>query len=97
MRYSYGPVPNEGGTPYVNGQMVFRKALSQALACPFPCWLGTPLSFAPPEAADVTPHLHSPALIYKGRTGVEWILKLYGKLKWILKLTGRARLETQVF
>ena len=31
----------------------------------------------------------------KGRTGVEWILKLYGKLKWILKLTGRARLAAR--
>ena len=71
--------------------MVFRKALSQALACPFPCWLGTPLSLAPPEAADViTPHLHSPAYKQDERqddAGLKWILKLY--------VTGRARLATQ--
>ena len=88
MRYSYGPVANEGGTPYINGRMVFCKALSQALACPFPCWLGTPLSFAPPEAPDVTPHLHSPASTQERQdAGVKWILKLY--------VTRRARLAAQ--
>ena len=31
-RYSYGPGPHRGGTPYITGRIVFRKALSHALS-----------------------------------------------------------------
>ena len=41
MRYSYGPVPKEGGTPHNPYSRTNR--LSQGprpgMSCPFPCWL----------------------------------------------------------